>query len=207
MSRSLVEAPGLRYSDAVKSSRPGIASTNRRRFGSFSSLLDLILQDQTALDGLAFAYTELNPGERRALAGAVVQDAKKPAAALGALLAVEEDPAARQRLANLLGRHGGLDQSAFLAGDEASGEALLCQTFPGLEPEGLRVTWTDSKIEHIEIEARSDLRSPPPNAEPVPVQHAINAMTPLLWAHIRAGGALPSGVERFAGFFSFAQPK
>jgi hypothetical protein len=137
----------------------------------------------------------------------VVQDAKKPAAALGALLAVEKDPAARERLANLLGRHGQLEQSALLAGDEASGEALLSQVFPGLEQEALRITWNDRKIEHIEIEARPELRSPPPNAEPVPVHRAINAMTPLLWAHIRAGGALPSGVERFAGFFSFARPE
>lgn len=189
----------------MKSSRPGIASTNRRRFGSFSSLLDLILQDETALDGLAFAYTELEPAERRALAGAVLHDAKKPAAALGALLAVEEDPATRLRLANLLGRRGHLEQSALLAGDEVSGEALLSQAFPGLEHEALRITWTDSKIGQIEIEARSDLRSLCPNAEPVPIPHAINAMSPLLWAHIRAGGILPSGVERFAGFFSFAQ--
>ena len=105
---------------------------------------------------------------------------------------------------SLLGRRGELQQSAFLAGDEASGEARLSQALPGLEPELLLISWNESKIEHIEIEARSELRSQRPNAEAVPIHEAINALTPLLWAHKRAGGALPSGVERLASVFSFA---
>ena len=60
---------------AVKATRPGIASTNRRRSGSFASLLDQVLRDESALDGLAFAYAELPEPERPALAHAVVQDA------------------------------------------------------------------------------------------------------------------------------------
>ncbi|MFW2388799.1 MAG: hypothetical protein ACN4G0_10710 [Polyangiales bacterium] len=160
----------------------------------------MILRDETALDGLAFAYAELAPPERRALAQAVVEDAGNPTAALGALLAVEEQPAARERLASLLSRHGSVAQCAFLGGDEATGEVRLSQTLPGLEPESLRVTWSESKIEHIEIEPR--LQQPLPG--PVPVDQAVDAMTPLLWAHIRDGGELPRGVERFAGFFTRA---
>lgn len=187
--------------------RPGIASTNRKRSGAFSSLLDLILRDETALDGLAFAYSELGQAERRALAQAVVQDAQDPTAALAALLSVEEQPVARQRLAELLGCHGRLEQAAFLDGDQASGEVRLLQALPGLDAESLRIRWSGSKIEHIEIESRLEPQSAEPSTpipEPVSVQEAVDTMTPLLWAHIRAGGRLPRGVERFARFFSLA---
>ncbi len=197
----LVEFAALRYTGAVRRARPGIASADRPRLGSFASLLDQILRDEKALDGLAFAYAELPAPERHALVRAVLQDAGDPTQALAALLAVEDDPRAQQRLAGLISRHGRIEQSAFLEGGEAQGEVRLLQSLPSLEPESLRVTWKDSKIESIEIESRDDLKIDSFGAT-VPLPQAVETLAPLLWRHIRSGGELPEGVERFAGFFS-----
>ena len=199
--RRLVDRASLGYSRAVKPARPGIASSNRRRLGSFASLIDLILDDDSALDGLAFAYAELGEPERRALAQAVLQDSRDPTQALLAFLAMEESPTLRHRLAGLISRHGRIDQSAFLVGTEAQGQARLMQSLPGLEPESLRITWEESKLRSIELESRTDLKIGTP-ASTVAVSEAVETLAPLLWRHIRSGGELPDGVERFAGFFS-----
>lgn len=185
----------------MKPARPGIASTNRPRLGAFASLLDQILHDETALDGLAFAYTELAEPERQALVRAVLQDAADPTQALAALLAVEAEPRAQQRLAGLISKHGHLKQSAFLEGNESRGQARLLQILPRLTPETLCITWNESKINSIEV--KSQFCSKPEASTPaVSVAEAVGTLAPLLWRHIRAGGALPEGVERFAGFFS-----
>lgn len=205
---ALVGGGGLRYSGPVKPPSPGIASADRPRRGPFASLLDQILHDRTALDGLAFAYAELAAPERHALVRAVLQDAAKPTGALAALLAVEEEPSARQRLAGLIQRHGGVEQTAFLTGTETQGEARLLQSLPSLGPESLRIAWKASKVESIEIESKRDLKMDnlkmDNTAPAVPVSEAVEALAPLLWQHIRAGGQLPEGIERFAGFFSGA---
>lgn len=185
----------------MKSRRPGVASADRPRGGPFSSLLDQILHDRTALDGLAFAYAELAAPERQALVRAVLQDAADPTRALAALLAVEEEPRARQRLAALIQRHGHVEQAAFLAGTGVDGEARLLQSFPRLAPESLRVTWKDSKVVVVEIESPYD-PTMEANASAVGVSVVLETLTPLLWQHIRAGGRLPEGVQRFASFFS-----
>ncbi len=190
---------GLGYSGAVKPARPGIASANRRRLGSFASLIDQVLDDESALDGLSFAYAELEEPARWALARAILQDAEEPAEALAALLMVEDNPRLRQRLAGLISRQGRIDQRAFLEGTEAHGEAHLIQSLPGLEPESLRIAWKKSKIQSIEIESRKDSRN---DVSTVTLAAAIETLAPLLWRHIRSGGELPDGVERFAGFFS-----
>ena len=201
MRERLVEVVSLGYSGAVKTPRPGIASANRPRLGSFATLIDQVLDDDDALDGLAFAYAELGEPERRGLAHAVLQDAGNPTQALVAFLAVEENPRLRQRLAGLISKHGCIDQCAFLVGTEAQGTARLMQSLPGLEPESLRIAWKDSKIESIEIESRI----PPQNdasVATVSTAQAVETLAPLVWRHIRSGGELPDGVERFAGFFS-----
>lgn len=185
----------------MKPTRPGIASTNRRRSGSFASLLDQILYDDSALDGLAFAYAELPEPERPALAQAVLQDAGDPTKALVAFLAVEESPQLRQRLAGLISRHGRIDRSAFLDGTEARGEARLVQSVSGLAPESLGIIWKHREIQLIEIESRRDL-SFEISASTVTVAEAVETLAPLVWRHIRSGGRLPNGAERFAGFFS-----
>jgi len=171
----------LGYSGAVKTPRPGIASANRPRLGSFATLIDQVLDDDDALDGLAFAYAELGEPERRGLAHAVLQDAGNPTQALIAFLAVEEDPKLRRRLAGLISRHGCVDQCAFLEGTESQGAARLMQSLPG-EPR---------KPLHHDASAAS-----------VSVATAVETLAPLVWRHIRSGGELPDGVERFAGFFS-----
>jgi len=169
--------------------------------GSFASLIDQVLEDDDALDGLAFAYAELGEPERRGLAHAVLQDAGNPTQALVAFLAVEENPRLRQRLAGLISKHGCIDQCAFLEGTEAQGAARLMQSLPGLEPESLRITWKDSKIASIEIESRKSLRNDA-SLLAVSVAEAMQTLAPIVWRHIRSGGELPDGVERFAGFFS-----
>jgi hypothetical protein len=189
------------YSGAMKPGRPGIANADRTRLGSFASLLDQILSDDGALDGLAFAYTELGEPERRALIHAVLQDAEDPTDALVAFIAVEEEPELRRRLAGLVSRYGHIDRSACLAGTETEGEACLMQSLPGLDSEGLKITWKESKIQSIEIESRNELK-----IEALPSRvtsaEAAETLAPLVWNHIRSGGQLPDGVERFAGFFS-----
>ena len=197
----LVGVVCLGYSGAVKTPRPGIASANRPRLGSFASLIDQVLEDDDALDGLAFAYAELGEPERRGLAHAVLQDAGNPTQALVAFLAVEENPRLRQRLAGLISKHGCIDQCAFLEGTEAQGAARLMQSLPGLEPESLRIAWKDSKIASIEIESRKSLRNDA-SLLAVSVAEAMQTLAPIVWRHIRSGGELPDGVERFAGFFS-----
>jgi hypothetical protein len=185
----------------VKPARPGIANTNRRRLGSFASLIDLILDDDSALDGLTFAYAELEEPERRALAQAVLQDSGDPTEALVAFLTVEQSPALRQRLAGLIRSHGRIGQSAFLTGTEARGHARLIQSVPGLETESLQISWEDSEIQSIELESRTERKIGAP-AKEVAVSEAVETLAPLVWRHIRSGGELPNGVERFAGFFS-----
>jgi hypothetical protein len=163
--------------------------------------MDQILDDNSALDGLAFAYTELGEPDRQALARAVLQDAGDPTQALVAFLAVEENPRLQVRLADLISRHGRIDQQAFLEGRGAHGAARLMRSLPGLEPESLCIAWKDSKIHSIAIEPRTDLQAEP-FAEAVAVAEAVETLAPLVWRHIRSGGELPPGVERFAGFFS-----
>lgn len=185
----------------MERSRPGIASANRPRSGSFATLIDQVLDDDSALDALTFAYAELEEPDRRALAHAVLQDAQNPTQALLALLAMEESPTLRQRLIGLIGTRGGLDQQAFLDGTEAQGTALLIQSLPGREPEALRITWKESKIQLIEIESRTNMKACAQTSA-VAVAQAAETLAGLLWQHIRSGGELPPGAERFAWFFS-----
>ena len=197
----LVGLRALRYSGVVKPPRPGIANADRPRSGSFASLIDQIMDDDNALDGLAFAYAELGEPERRALAHAVLQDAGDPTQALVAFLTMEENPRLRQRLAGLISKHGCIDQCAFLEGTQAQGAARLMQSLPGLEPESLRIVWKESKIQSIEIKSRTGVEIDATVAR-VAVADAAETLAPLVWRHIRSGGELPDGVERFAGFFS-----
>ena len=191
----------MRYTGPVKGKGPGIVSTNRSRAGSFASLLDQVLRDPDALDGLVFAYSELPLDERWALIHAVVQDSANPTRALMALLAVEEDYALCRRLAALVGEHGRLEQTAYLRTGEGRGEASLVQWVAGTSAEALKVSWKDNRIEHIEIEARPDLDALA-SEWTVPVAEAVDTLAPLVWRHVRAGGRLPDGAERFAAFFS-----
>jgi len=199
--KRLVESATAGYSGAVTEPRPGIASANRPRSGPFASLLRQIPHDECALDGLAFAYCELPEGARQALVRAVLQDANDPAQALLALFAVEQEPMLQRRIAGYIQKHARIDRSALLEGTEAEGDARLIERVPGLRSESLRITWKRSQIRTIEIESRMRSKFDGPA---VPVATAVDRLLPLLWRHIRTGGELPEGVERFAGFFSAA---
>lgn len=193
----------MRYTVPVGAKRPGIVSANRPRNGSFASLLDLLPQDDDALDGLASSYAELPVRERPALIRAVVQDATSPTQALMAMLAVEDDPRLCRRLAGLIDRQGRFEQRAYLRGGASQGEASLVQSLPGTSAEALNLSWKHCMIEQIEIEPRIALDFSEPES-PVSVAEAIDTLAPLLWRHLRGGGRLPPGAERFAGFFSVA---
>jgi hypothetical protein len=167
--------------------------------GPFASLLNEVPHDRSALDGLAFAYGALPAAEREALVQAVVQDAKDPAQALLALIAVEKEPSLQRRIAGLIQRHARIEKSAILEGTEVEGESRLVQSVPGLGSESLRIAWKHMKISCIEIEPRTLSKI---DGHLVPVATAVDRLLPLLWRHIRAGRELPKGAERFAGFFS-----
>ncbi len=182
---------------------PGIANADRPRGGPFAELVERILHDSSALDGLAFAYSELGTEARRGLIRAVIQDVADPCEALGALLAVEEDPALAAELAGLLRRHGRSESYATLERRPGGGEACLVRPGLGFAGEQLRIAWNDHQIESIEIESTIAMKSFAPAAQS-PVSVAVETVAPLLWRYVRAGGTLPKGVERFAAFFSVA---
>jgi len=198
---TLAGPESLRYRDAVKAPRPGIADADRPRGGPFADLVEQILHDSSVLDALAFAYSELGTEGRLGLIRAVVQDAPDPGPALGALLAVESDAALAADLAGLLRRHSQTESSATLEKRPSGGEACLIQPRFGFAGELMRITWNHNQIIDIEIESRIQLEFGASDTESS-VANAVEAVAPLLWRHIRAGGALPEGVERFAAFFS-----
>jgi hypothetical protein len=70
-----------------------------------------------------------------------------------------------------------------------------------LKPDSLSITWNESKINSIEIKSGTDWKNSDGSLA-VSVAAAVETLAPLLWRHIHAGGELPEGVERFAGFFS-----
>ena len=182
----------------MKEARPGIAKANRPRGGAFASLLNQLVGDEAALDGLMFAYEELPPPERLAMALAIAQDATRPAQALTALLSVEEEPRLRARLGALLVEHAALEQAALRWGTPQSGGAALIQMLRGSAPEMLRVAWNDRTISEISVEPAVGSTLERAGADPSEV---VEAVAPMLWRHMRAGGLLPPGIERFASFF------
>lgn len=192
---------------AVKRAGPGVADADRPQSGSFASLLDQILKDDEALDALVFAYRELGDAEARGeLARAVLQDAADPIPALSALLAAEPTPALQRRLAGWIAEREGVCREAWLEGTETDGRARLVQRLPGLQPESLCLVWKHHEIECVEIEARGDMSSAEPGGaadlDRADLDDAVERLTPLLWRHIRRGGSLPTGIERFAPFFA-----
>jgi hypothetical protein len=186
----------------VKRAGPGITASQRGRSGAFSSLLDQILHDEDALDALAFAYLELgNASERAELARAVLQDAADPTPALSAMLTVEPTEALRWRLAAWIGTREHVQRAAHVEGTEAEGHACLIQRLPGLEAESLQITWKQHHIVGMEIKPGADT-SNGDSSIGLALGDAAERLTPLVWRHIRSGRSLPTGIERFAPFFS-----
>ena len=178
-------------------SRPGIAKANRPRKGAFSSLIGEALRDDDALDALLFAYEGLACPERRAMVDAVLQDADLPAPALAALLLAEQDPELRARIAKALRPHADA-HVAWVSGTEAAGAALLRDFDSPHGEAALRITWADHEIEALAIESSTDLSF---SGRATGREDAMALLAPMLWRHIRRGGALPDGVQRFARYF------
>lgn len=182
----------------MEARRPGVAKAGRPRGGAFSSLLDQVVGDESALDALIFAYESLSAGERLAMMRAVVQDAERPAQAITALLAVEPDPALRKRLEGLLRKHAGLRQFASVWGTPEQGGANLIHWLRGSSPESLRISWSHHEIVTIEIESEADWSLGSVAVDPKEVTKTV---APMIWRYVRSGRSLPAGIDRFADFF------
>jgi hypothetical protein len=180
-----------------------MAKADRPRSGSFSSLLRQVSADRSALDALVFAYEGLAPAERLSLVRAVMQDTRSPAMALAAFLTVEEDPALRKRLEALIRRHAIVDRSAWAAGSEQSGRAALAQALDGRCADVLRISWNQREIKELKIQSHLDPRLlSQTELKPSDPHALVDVLAPMLWRHLRRGSSIPSGLDRFAGFFS-----
>ena len=184
---------------------PGIAKADRRRESAFATLLDQVLDDESALDALVFAYEELDVTERRGLLLAVVQDSERPLEALTAFLSVERDPQLRRRIEALIQRHAPVSRSAFLWGDAACGGAALCQSLAHTPTEALVLAWDQGELATLAIESRPDL-SIFETGGTAPLEEVVETVLPMLWRYIRSGRELPRGIDRFAGYLSLGRP-
>lgn len=197
--------PRVRYVVEVQPKGPGIAKAERRRESAFTTLLDQVLDDESALDALVFAYEELDAAERRGLLLAVLQDSQHPLEALTAFLSVERDPLLRTRIEGLIQRHAHIARSAYLWGDAQCGGAALCQSVAEAPPEALLLEWDQSELRALSIESRPDL-SFFEAGETTPLHDVVETVLPMLWRYIRGGLELPRGIDRFAGFLSLGRP-
>src|SRR5262249_54050478 len=101
---------------------------------------------------------------------------------------------------------------ALVAGDEQRGGVLLVRPLHGTFVEVLGLAWTrDAGVTHAIFDplvhdgAASGHVARLPDGlrfDEAPMGYAIDLLAPVLWAHRRAHGVLPVGVERFADLFS-----
>ncbi|MEM8607142.1 MAG: hypothetical protein AAGF92_08555 [Myxococcota bacterium] len=182
------------------SSGPGIVRAGRPRRGDFSGLLARAEQDESALDGLLFAYETMPEDGRLELVRAVAQDHAAPGTFLGLLLTVEPAPTLRLEIAALARRSGVIPRRAAIRGDHQEGEVQLIQ--PGVDEAGeaLRFLWNHNEIMHISLETRASLRFG--ELKPCDPRRAVDTLTPMFWRYLRRGSRLPEGAARFAGWFS-----
>ena len=176
---------------------PGVVDTDRQRRGAFASLIGKIQYDVEVLDGVAFAYTELDATGRRALTRAVVHDSPDPALTLGAFLTLETDSSLITELGRLIRLHNQREPAATLESQGSQGEACLIRPVLGRASEVLTIAWNDNEVHRIDLESRIDLNP----TDTIPVDVALETVTPLLWSYLRGGGVLPKGADRFAAFF------
>ncbi len=90
--------------------------------------------------------------------------------------------------------------AAFCWGTTERGGARLADTREVGERESLRICWNHNEIERIEIEPRTSVTFRGPET-PIEAAALIERLVPMVWRHIRRGGELPPGIERFARFF------
>ena len=199
--------------------------TKRGRAGPFGALLAAAARDPAAARGLALAYASLDIEARGHIVEAVVADARaeeiSASAALASLLAVEEDAGLAHAIARAMEEDGGIGLEvlagprALVAGDEEKGGVLLVRPLHGTFVEALALSWDerdsitrsffepmihDGDASHLVARLPEGLRF-----EEMPMRFVIDRLAPVLWAHRRRHGELPSGIDRFADLFSIAQ--
>ena len=101
----------------------------------------------------------------------------------------------------LIARCEGGDAGAIFAwGTPTQGGARLIRASGTESAESLRISWNDSEIVCIAVEARNESSFCGPES-PAHQSELMPWLVPRLWAHIQRGGALPAGIDRFASFF------
>lgn len=207
---------------------PGLARTDRGRRGPFGSLLARAGEDVSTAEGLALAYADLPPAQRRQLLHCILRDARVAKAdllePLVAMLSIEDDldlakELARaiddelgeelRRLADLSPRMDADGLGWALMGKQGEHSTAVLTRHPeGEEPacaEVLCVRWTEERIEGIELASLEDAQTARlrfgEHLRSAPLSLTVDTVAPLLWRHRRKGGVFPHGAERFAELF------
>jgi hypothetical protein len=178
--------------------------------------------DDEATDAFVFAYRAQPPEGRRRLADAVARDLDRaghdPGRALAALFLAEDDPAVLEHLWKRLSRPAEAPASfACAAGDDTEGG--VCLGLEGSVEAACRgdarhpahiVAWRGERVElaieqvgsRAEAADRLAAFAGKSDAREAPVPWAVDEAAERVWRHLRSGGALPAGAERFAPLFS-----
>ena len=191
---------------SVRASGPRIAHARRRDDG-FARLLKATESDGRSLASLGMAYAGFPCDAREALIEAVLRDTDHPADILAVFLAVEDEPRLAQRLAELLSVHprGPRAESGAAFQQTSDGlEVTLIRPLHGAFAEIMRIRWNDCGLLGIEVESIIHLKELEPLPR-IPLSNALDRVAAPLWRHLRNGGAVPEGAERFAGLFSLTE--
>jgi len=90
-----------------------------------------------------------------------------------------------------------LEWAAFGWGTPERGGVRVMRASRDEGAESLRISWDFNKIESIEIESIDVVSFHGPES-PLDAKLALERLVPMVWAHIRRGGELPPGIDRFA---------
>lgn len=164
------------------------------------------------MDALADTYEALPSEGRRRLVAAVRADAAlasfDPRPVLLAFLGAETDMAAALAILTALGA----DRPGARGLMAEGGGAILLQPLGG---EFFRALVVPAAGQAVQLTDRCRLEDALASAEalvgpsirPVPLGDAVDAVAAGLWSHLRSGGTLPPGAERFATLFSVDAPR
>jgi hypothetical protein len=213
-----------RVSSSERAGRPPLAKAKPASDEPFSALLAAAVENPSAAQGLALAYSALNRAQRHRLIDTVLDDTRNagmdPSAVLAPLLGVEIDVDLARYIAAAISASGGAGLRcdgrcrALLTGDASQGGALLSRPLYGRFVEVLGLAWNrEHGIVHTVFEplaAGADLerfaRKLPwgEGLEEMPVAFALDKIVMALWHHRRLHGELPDLVGRFADLFEAA---
>lgn len=197
---------GYRAAVSVRASGPGITQA-RPRDDAFARLLKATETDGRTLASLGLAYAGFPCDVREALIEAVLRDTDRPADILAVFLAVEDEPRLAQRLAELLSVRPRAPRPESGAAFQETSDGLqvtLIRPLHGAFAEIMRVRWNDRGLLGIDVESIVHLKELEPLPR-IPLSTALDRVTAPLWRHLRKGGPVPEGAERFAGLFSLTE--